>query len=251
MHGPGSREAGGDYTLFIVSSVLPVNAGARNRVTVRDAVAADAPAIQRIATAAWRDTYAGIFAPEVIERSLANNYSISRLAQLLPAGPDAAGGGAARGRSSGRGSATDGGVSDSDTNAGRAAEIGTVAYAAGGAGGSFWLIGELDAQPAGFCGAGWRENGVCELGAMYVEPPAQRRGLGRAMMQRVIGLARERGCRSIELDYAAANTKTAAFYTSIGFREYAREHVAWVNAQVIKARLDLRLPSPSPEMPSP
>ena len=204
------------------------------RITVREAAAADGPAIQRIATASWRETYAGIFAPDVIERSLVNNYSISRLAQQLPAGLDAAGGGAARGRSSERGGTTDGGVSDSDTVAGRAAESDR----------GIWLISELDGQPAGFCGVAWRKNGVCELGTMYVEPPAQRRGLGRAMMRRIIELARERGCRSIELDYAAANTKTAAFYAGFGFREYAREHVAWVNAQVIKARLDLRLPSP-------
>jgi GNAT superfamily N-acetyltransferase len=219
---------------------------ANPRITVREAAAADAPAIQRIATAAWRDTYAGIFAPDVIERSLVNNYSISRLAQQLPARLEAAGGGpdCIGGRSSERGGTTDGGVSDSDTVAGRAAESDTVASAGGRTDRGIWLISELDGLPAGFCGVAWRKDGVCELGTMYVEPPAQRRGLGRAMMRRIIGLARERGCRSIELDYAVANTKTAAFYAGFGFREYAREHVAWVNAQVIKARLDLRLPSP-------
>jgi len=49
-------------------------------VTVRDAHADDAPAIERVARASWAETYRDIFEPDHIERFLAENYAADALA---------------------------------------------------------------------------------------------------------------------------------------------------------------------------
>jgi ribosomal protein S18 acetylase RimI-like enzyme len=48
--------------------------------SVRDATAADAEAIARVARASWTDTYRDIFEPEFIERFLADAYGLEALA---------------------------------------------------------------------------------------------------------------------------------------------------------------------------
>ena len=48
--------------------------------SVRDASAADADAITRVARTSWTETYRDIFEPEFIERFLADAYDIDRLA---------------------------------------------------------------------------------------------------------------------------------------------------------------------------
>ena len=48
--------------------------------SVRDATAADADAIARVARASWTDTYQEIFEPEFIERFLADAYALESLA---------------------------------------------------------------------------------------------------------------------------------------------------------------------------
>lgn len=54
-------------------------------VAVRDAAAADAAAIERVAQASWRDTYRGIFEREFIDDFLARNYNEAALAQTAEA----------------------------------------------------------------------------------------------------------------------------------------------------------------------
>ena len=49
--------------------------------TVRDATAADAASIARVARASWTDTYRDIFEPAFIESFLAANYASGALAQ--------------------------------------------------------------------------------------------------------------------------------------------------------------------------
>ncbi len=50
-----------------------------NPVSVRDATAADADAIARVARASWTDTYADIFESDYIARFLAENYGVASL----------------------------------------------------------------------------------------------------------------------------------------------------------------------------
>jgi GNAT superfamily N-acetyltransferase len=51
--------------------------------TVRDATAADAPAIRSVADAAWHDTYRGLLATATIDAFVAAAYSIERLEQRI------------------------------------------------------------------------------------------------------------------------------------------------------------------------
>jgi GNAT superfamily N-acetyltransferase len=50
---------------------------------IRDARAADAPAIQSVAAAAWRDTYAGLLKPATIEAFVAAAYTVERLERRI------------------------------------------------------------------------------------------------------------------------------------------------------------------------
>jgi GNAT superfamily N-acetyltransferase len=50
---------------------------------VRDAVAGDAPAVRAVASAAWRDTYAGLLADATIESFIASAYSVERLERRI------------------------------------------------------------------------------------------------------------------------------------------------------------------------
>ncbi len=52
-------------------------------VSVRQALAADAAAIARVAAAAWRDTYAGMLRSDTIETFIERAYSIERLERRI------------------------------------------------------------------------------------------------------------------------------------------------------------------------
>lgn len=50
----------------------------------------------------------------------------------------------------------------------------------------------------------------------------RRQGIGRALFDRIRELARERGCKRIELNMWAFNEGALKFYEAIGFRTYRR-----------------------------
>jgi putative acetyltransferase len=87
----------------------------------------------------------------------------------------------------------------------------------------------------------WEENGRVigfvsllghEVGGLFVDPGAQRRGVGRALMDHARGL---RG--TLELDVFQRNAIGRAFYASYGFREIGRQ----AHAETGEAELRLRL----------
>ena len=84
-----------------------------------------------------------------------------------------------------------------------------------------WLIGELAGERVGFCSVllAGRE---AEVVTLYVLPGSQRRGVGRAMLTRAVGLARERGAATVRVGYMLANRRAARFYAAAGFREAGR-----------------------------
>ena len=47
-------------------------------------------------------------------------------------------------------------------------------------------------------------------------------GIGRALAESCIELARQAGCRQLELEVVADNHRAVALYESLGFREYGR-----------------------------
>lgn len=107
-----------------------------------------------------------------------------------------------------------------------------------------YLLGapHADAPPAGvvqlrYRFAVWRAGHDCLLEDLYVEPPARRVGLGRALLSAAIERARERDCRRIELDAAETNDAALALYRGAGFSDRAYEGG---RALFLRLRLDGR-----------
>ena len=64
------------------------------------------------------------------------------------------------------------------------------------------------------------EEGSIWLGAIRVDRAHQRRGIGRAAMERLVErLSAEPGCREIALSYDARNAVARDLYASVGFVE--------------------------------
>ena len=81
-----------------------------------------------------------------------------------------------------------------------------------------------DSPPAGVAqvrfrfGIWWAAED-CLLEDLYVREDARGSGLGRALVEATIALARERGSRRIELDANDNNDAAVALYRSLGFDE--------------------------------
>lgn len=63
----------------------------------------------------------------------------------------------------------------------------------------------------------WWAAEDCLLEDLFVHADARGRGLGRALVEAVVGAARERGCRRVELDANEDNATALALYRSFGF----------------------------------
>jgi ribosomal protein S18 acetylase RimI-like enzyme len=87
----------------------------------------------------------------------------------------------------------------------------------------FWLgAPDDDAQPAGICQlrfrhSVWTAADDCWLEDLFVRSEARRRGVARALVQRALDRARERGCRRVELDTNEDNDGAIGLYESLGF----------------------------------
>ncbi|HEX8206318.1 MAG TPA: GNAT family N-acetyltransferase [Solirubrobacteraceae bacterium] len=79
-----------------------------------------------------------------------------------------------------------------------------------------------DSPPAGVAqvrfryGLWWAAQD-CLLEDLFVREEARGTGVGRALVQGVVDLAAERGCRRVELDTNEANEGAVALYESLGF----------------------------------
>lgn len=74
---------------------------------------------------------------------------------------------------------------------------------------------------AGGCVAGFASwaagvGDVTEIEDLFVDPGWMRRGIGRALVEDQLGLARDRGVSRVEV---TANPEAAAFYAKLGFVE--------------------------------
>jgi ribosomal protein S18 acetylase RimI-like enzyme len=63
----------------------------------------------------------------------------------------------------------------------------------------------------------WSVGEECYVAELYVMPEHRGHGLGRALMQAAIQLARERGAEYIELGTAETDVAARALYESLGF----------------------------------
>jgi GNAT superfamily N-acetyltransferase len=87
----------------------------------------------------------------------------------------------------------------------------------------FWLAAADQGSPAaGVCQlrfrhSVWTGTEDCWLEDLFVREDARGHGLGRALVQRSLERARERGCKRIELDTTADNDNAIRLYESFGF----------------------------------
>ncbi|HWF73778.1 MAG TPA: GNAT family N-acetyltransferase [Solirubrobacteraceae bacterium] len=63
----------------------------------------------------------------------------------------------------------------------------------------------------------WSDALECYLAELYVRPERRRHGLGRALMEAAIDVARERGADYMELGTGEDDTAARALYESLGF----------------------------------
>ncbi|GAB4389807.1 GNAT family N-acetyltransferase [Albidovulum sp.] len=107
-----------------------------------------------------------------------------------------------------------------------AAELVEERVARGTASGYEFVIAEADGALLGYAcwGPTPGTQGTCDLYWIVTAPQAQRRGIGRALLQRVIAAARQAGGRLLvaETSGRADYAPTRAFYRASGFRLAAR-----------------------------
>lgn len=64
----------------------------------------------------------------------------------------------------------------------------------------------------------WSDGPIAHLDELYVVPAQRGRGIGRALMEAVLGLARERGAAGAEVVTGEDDTEARGLYESVGFR---------------------------------
>jgi ribosomal protein S18 acetylase RimI-like enzyme len=87
---------------------------------------------------------------------------------------------------------------------------------------AFLLVGE---PPVGiamlrFRDSVWSEKPDAHLEELYVAPARRGQGLGRALLERVLDVARERGAGRIDLGTAVDDRAARALYESVGFTNF-------------------------------
>jgi GNAT superfamily N-acetyltransferase len=92
----------------------------------------------------------------------------------------------------------------------------------------FWLAAADDhALATGICQlrfrlSVWTGAEDCWLEDLYVAPEARGLGLGRALVQRTLDRAHERGCHRVELDTNEDNHDAIRLYRRLGFSDTAK-----------------------------
>ncbi|MFZ0892147.1 MAG: GNAT family acetyltransferase [Thermoplasmata archaeon] len=81
-----------------------------------------------------------------------------------------------------------------------------------------FLVGALDGQVVGTVMAGF-DGHRGWLNYLAVDPPQQRKGLGRALAAAAEALLRESGCPKINLQIRTSNQGVIEFYRCIGYLE--------------------------------
>jgi len=95
------------------------------------------------------------------------------------------------------------------------------------------LIAEQDGAPAGFAlyffdYSTWLGKPGLYLEDIFVHPEYRGRGIGKALLQRLAGVALEKGCARMKWEVLDWNTPAIEFYSSMG-AELQRE---WLNVRL-------------------
>lgn len=82
--------------------------------------------------------------------------------------------------------------------------------------GRLFLV-RCDGAVAGCIAIRYLEEGICELKRVYLRPAYRGKGVGRAMMEKIIAEAREAGYRLMRLDTVPYLDAAHALYVKFGF----------------------------------
>jgi ribosomal protein S18 acetylase RimI-like enzyme len=89
--------------------------------------------------------------------------------------------------------------------------------------GEVWVAEEASHQLGWICVGKSRDPGAAEstgeLWAMYIDPPAWRRGIGRALWSEAEAYLRSQGFSSVTLWVLGDNARAMGFYRALGFEE--------------------------------
>lgn len=84
------------------------------------------------------------------------------------------------------------------------------------------LVAYADGAPAGVVALVDLGDGTCEVKRLYVRPAARRRGISRALMERLLAEAHDAGYTHMRLGTAPSFAEAIRLYESLGFRPIAR-----------------------------
>jgi ribosomal-protein-alanine N-acetyltransferase len=77
----------------------------------------------------------------------------------------------------------------------------------------------------------WQVADEVEVIQVATHPTARREGIGRALMRRVIDLARARGDSRVLLEVRPGNTAAVALYRALGFHELMRREAYYEDGE--------------------
>lgn len=91
-------------------------------------------------------------------------------------------------------------------------------------GGTFEILEDTDGNLLGTIGLYPFDDERIELRKMYFSKELRGRGLGKKMLRKMIGIAREKGYRQIFLETASTLTEAIGLYKKFGFTETQDKH---------------------------
>ncbi len=96
------------------------------------------------------------------------------------------------------------------------------------------FVAERDAAIVGFAAVLPREDGDAELDALFVEPDAWKQGIGRALVEHCVEVARARGAAVL---HVVGNPHAEGFYRVCGFEQRGTVSTRFGDGQRLRRRL--------------